>query len=283
MTISLKSYAKINIGLNVVGKRPNGYHELDSVVLPIELHDTILCNKIKNGVETYVTVDDFSQGSIHYNIASFAIERLAAEYKFDTKFTIFIHKVIPMQAGLGGGSSNAVTAMKIVAKYLKLNVPEEDYLRIGESLGADCPFFVKCRPSRMRGIGEQLEPITVKENYFVLLVKPHEGLATKSVFDKLDAMEIKTGNMDDVVKALETGDEDLLASSIVNSLEEPACELLPEIKKIKGILQDFGLKVVGMSGSGSTVYALSTDKKLINKIALQLEDTYTVKLTKVIK
>ena len=282
--ISLKSYAKINIGLNVVGKKENGYHELDSIILPIELHDSILVNKIKNGVETYVTVDDFSQGSIHYNIASFAIDRLTSQYKVNTKFTVFIHKVIPMQAGLGGGSSNAITAMKAVSKSLKLNVPDETYYNIGKDLGADCPFFVKCKPARVKGIGEILEPITVKDNYYVLIVKPHEGLATKSVFDKLDEMvDIKTGNMDDIVKALETGDEDLLAASIFNSLEAPACELLPEIRKIKELLQGFGLKIVGMTGSGSSVFALSKDKKLLKKIGDDLEDVYTVKLTRVIK
>ena len=282
--ISLKSYAKINIGLNVVGKRENGYHELDSIILPIELHDSILVNKIKNGVETYVTVDDFSQGSIHYNIASFAIDRLTSQYKVKTKFTVFIHKVIPMQAGLGGGSSNAITAMKAVSKSLKLNVPDETYYNIGKDLGADCPFFVNCKPARARGIGEILEPITIKDNYFVLIVKPHEGLATKSVFDKYDEMvDVKTGNMDDIVKALETGDEDLLAASIFNSLEEPACELLPEIRKIKELLKGFGLKTVGMTGSGSSVFALSKDKKLLKKIGEELEDTYTVKLTRILK
>lgn len=282
--ISLKSYAKINIGLNVLGKKENGYHELDSVVLPIELHDSIIVNKIKNGVETYVTVDDFSQGTIHYNIASFAIDRLTSLYKVDTKFTVFIHKVIPMQAGLGGGSSNAIAAMKAVSKSLKLNVPNETYYDIGKSLGADCPFFVKCKPSRMKGIGEILEPINVKDNYFVLIVKPHEGLSTKAVFDKFDeVVDVKTGNMDDIVKALETGDEDLLAASIYNALEEPACELLPEIRKIIELLKGFGLKIVGMTGSGSAVYALSKDKKILKKIADELEDTYTVKLTRVLK
>lgn len=281
--VSVKSYAKINIALNVVGKTERDYHLLDSVVLPIELHDTIILQNLKNGVETYVTVDDFSQGSIEYNIASFAIDRLASKYGFKNKFRVYIHKVIPMQAGLGGGSSNAAFTMKAVIKQLKLNVPDEVLYDIAKSLGADVPFFIKCIPARMRGIGEILDPITVKNNYYVLIVKPHEGLSTKTVFTKADEIELKTGNIENVIKALEEGDDDLLADSIVNSLEAPAMELIPEIRNIKEILRSFGLKIVGMTGSGSSVVALSTDKKLLKKIANELENTYEVELTRVLK
>lgn len=281
--ISVKSYAKINIALNVVGKTENNYHLLDSVVLPIELHDTIILENLKNGVETYVTVDDFSQGSIEYNIASFAIDRLASMYGFKNKFRVYIHKVIPMQAGLGGGSSNAAFTMKAVIKQLKLNVPDETLLDIAKSLGADVPFFIKCVPARMRGIGEILDPVKVKNNYHVLVVKPFEGLSTVAVFNKADELELKTGNIEEVIKALETGDDDLLANSIVNSLEEPATSLIPEIKRIKEILYSFGLKIVGMTGSGSSVVALSQDKKLLKKVEKELENTYQVELTRVLK
>lgn len=281
--ISVKSYAKINLALNVVGKTDDNYHLLDSVVLPVELHDTIILENLRNGVETYVTVDDFSQGSIEYNIASFAIDRLASMYKFNNKFRVYIHKVIPMQAGLGGGSSNAAFTMKAVIKQLKLDVPDETLLDIAKTLGADVPFFIKCKPARMRGIGEILDPITVKNNYHVLIVKPHEGLSTKTVFNKADELDLKVGNIEDVIKALEIGDDDLLASSIVNSLEDAAVSLIPEIKRIKEILLSFGLKIVGMTGSGSSVVALSQDKKLLKKVEKELENTYQVELTRVIK
>ena len=281
--ISVKSYAKINIALNVVGKTEKNYHLLDSVVLPIALHDTIIIQNLKNGVETYVTIDDFSQGSIEYNICTFAIDKLASMYGFNNKFRVYIHKVIPMQAGLGGGSSNAAFTMKAVIKQLKLNVSDEELLDIAKNLGADVPFFIKCQPSRMRGIGEQLDPITVKKNYYVLIVKPFDGCSTAEVFKQADELEIKTGNIEDVIKALETGDDDLLASSIVNSLEDAAIKLVPEIKHIKELLYSFGLKIVGMTGSGSSVVALSQDKKLLKKIASELENTYQVELTKVLK
>ena len=280
---SCKSYAKINIALNVVGRTKNNYHLLDSVVLPIELHDTIIVENLKKGVETYVTVDDFSQGSIEYNIASFAIDRMAALYGFNNKFRVYIHKVIPMQAGLGGGSSNAAFTMKAVRKILKLDVSDEELTNIAKTLGADVPFFIKCQPARMRGIGEILNPINVKNNYYVLIVKPHDGLSTKMVFDRADEMLLKTGDIETVIKALETGDDDLLANSIVNSLEEPAVSFIPEIRKIMDVLRAYGVKIVGMTGSGSSVVGMSTDKKLLKKIALEIEDDYDVELTKVLK
>ena len=110
----LKSYAKINICLNVVKKREDGYHELDMIMLPLELHDSILFSELKNASDHFVTIDDFSLGLFKYNIATFAIEKMQEKYKFHNKFRITIHKVIPMQSGLGGGSSNAATVINAV-------------------------------------------------------------------------------------------------------------------------------------------------------------------------
>ena len=281
--ISLKSYAKINIGLNVLGKKENGYHELDSVVLPIELHDSIIVNKIKNGVETYVTVDDFSQGSIHYNIASFAIDRLTSLYKVDTKFTVFIHKVIPMQAGLGGGSSNAATVINAVDKYLNLNMSEQEKIDIAVQVGADVPFFISSKPARCRGVGEKIDLINLKNDYYVLIVKPVVGCSTEKVFKLSDTMDLKIGNVEDAIKALEEGDDVKLAQSICNSLEPAAISLVPEIQVIIDKLKMHGLNIVQMSGSGSAVFAMSTDKKLIKNVAKELEKEYLVELTKVLK
>ena len=126
-------------------------------------------------------------------------------------------------------------------------------------------------------------PITVKNIFHVLIVKPSQGLSTKTVFDTYDKMNVYTTNIDDVVKALETGDDELLASSIHNSLEEPAISLLPEIQIVKDKIMSYGLKIVLMSGSGSCVFALSQNKAILNKIASELEDTYLVEVTKVKK
>lgn len=282
-TRSVKSYAKINISLRVVSKREDGYHELDSIMVPIELHDSLIISPLKNSDDNFVTVDDFSNGLVHYNLASTGINALAEKYGFKNRFRIYIHKVIPMQAGLGGGSSNAAFTMKAVNEMLKLNATNEELIALASSFGADIPFFINCVPARCKGIGEKMEPIEIKNNYSVLIVKPSQGCSTKEVFAIADKKEYKYVDIDSVVKALKEGDDDLLAEVIGNSLEEAATSLVPEIAEIKKILKDAGFKLVLMSGSGSTVYALSTDSSLVKKVAKTLEYKYTVEVTRVIK
>lgn len=281
--LNVKSYAKINISLEVEKRNKDGYHELDTIMVPLQMHDSLLISTLKKDSDTFVTCDDFSDGNIKYNLATFAIDKLASIYEFKTKFRVFIHKVIPMQAGLGGGSSNAAATLKAINKMLKLNISDEKLMEIGKSIGADVPFFIKCIPSRARGIGEKLEPIYIKNNYYCLIVKPSLGLSTKEVFKKADELTLKTGSIDNVIKALEEGDDELLENSIFNSLEEPASILLPEIKNIKEELKNLGLNIVLMSGSGSAVFALSTDKKIIQKAARKLEDNFVVVTTKILK
>ncbi len=282
-SLLLKSYSKINICLNVVGKRPDGYHELDMIMLPLELHDSILFSELRNASDHFVTIDDFSLGLFKYNTATAAIEKMQKKYKFNNKFRITIHKVIPMQSGLGGGSSNSATVINAVNSYLKLNLPYEELVSIATGIGADIPFFITNKPARCRGIGEKIDFINVKNDYYCLIVKPAQGCSTQGVYEVSDKMDLPIGDVELVKKALEEGDDDLLAKSIFNSLEAPAISLVPEIQVIKDKLFTAGLKIVQMSGSGSSVFALSTDKKLLKSVAKTLEDEYFVEVTKVIK
>ena len=282
-SLLLKSYAKINICLNVVGKRPDGYHELDMIMLPLKLHDSILFTELPNAKDHFVTIDDFSLGLFQYNIATTSLQKMEARYGFTNKFRITIHKVIPMQSGLGGGSSNAGCVINAVNSYLKLNLPYEELVALSTGLGADIPFFLTNKPARCTGIGEIVEFINVKNDYYVLLVKPEAGCSTQGVYQVSDKMELPMGDVEKVKEALETGDDDLLAQSIFNALEQPAISLVPEIQIIKDKLKLAGLKIVQMTGSGSCVFALSTDKHLIHSVARQLENQYLVEVTKVLK
>lgn len=282
-SLLLKSYAKINICLNVVGKRPDGYHELDMIMLPLKLHDSILFTELPNAKDHFVTIDDFSLGLFQYNIATTSLQKMEARYGFTNKFRITIHKVIPMQSGLGGGSSNAGCVINAVNSYLKLNLPYEELVALSTGLGADIPFFLTNKPARCTGIGEKVEFINVKNDYYVLLVKPEAGCSTQGVYQVSDKMELPIGDVEKVKEALETGDDDLLAQSIFNALEQPAISLVPEIQIIKDKLKLAGLKIVQMTGSGSCVFALSTDKHLIHSVARQLENQYLVEVTKVLK
>ena len=281
--LHIRSFAKINISLNITKKREDGFHEIDSVMLPISLHDSLVVSKLKNTTDNFVTVDDFSIGSFSYNLATFSIEKLQSAYHFNDKFRVLIHKVIPIQAGLGGGSSNAAFTMKAVNTMLKLGATDEELIQLSKPLGCDIPFFIKCKPARVQGVGEILTPINIKNNYFVLIVKPELGCSTKEVYALSDSMELKTCNLDNVVKALEEGDDDLLLENMYNALQEPAIKMVPQIQTIIDELKENGLKMVQVTGSGSAVFALSTDKALLTKVLKKLEHKYEIELAKVLK
>lgn len=280
--LHIRSFAKINISLNITKKREDGFHELDSVMLPISLHDSLVVSKL-NGPDNFVTVDDFSIRTFSYNLATLSIDKLQSVYHFNDKFRVLIHKVIPIQAGLGGGSSNAAFTMKAVNSMLKLGATDEELIDLGKTLGCDIPFFIKCKPARVQGVGEILTPITIKNNYYVLLVKPELGCSTREVYALSDTMDLKVGNIENVIKALEEGDDDLLANNISNALQEPAIELVPVIQSIIDELHENGLKIVQVTGSGSAVFALSTNKKQLKEVFKKLDDRYEVEIAKVIK
>ena len=282
-SLHIRSYAKINLCLNITGKRKDGYHELDMVMVPISLHDSLVVDLLKKSPDNFVTVDDFSIGSFNYNLATFSIDKLRSVYHFDEKFRILIHKVIPIQAGLGGGSSNAACSLKAVNALLQLGASDEELMEIGKTLGCDIPFFVKCKPARCKGLGEILEPIEIKNNYYVLIVKPEAGCSTREVYLAADSMDLPVCNVDNVIKALQEGDDDLLAASMGNALQAPAITLVPQIQTIIDELHDCGLKIVQQTGSGSAVFALSTDKKLLKKVLKQFENKYQVELARVLK
>lgn len=283
-----KSYAKINIALNITKIREDGYHELDMVMVPLKLHDSVQISELKGKKDNFVVMDDFSIKLGHTNIAEVALRTVLTKAGVDNKkFLVFIHKLIPVQAGMGGGSSNAAATMKVTNTFLKLNIPQEELLEMSKPIGSDVPFFIECKPARCKGRGEKLETITVKNDYYVLIVKPEDGCSTKEVYAKFDEHpHYNAADIDNVIKALKEGDDDLLEKSMGNSLQAVASELVPEINVIIDKLKAKGLRLVMMTGSGSSVFALSTDKKLMKRIAKEIEQenpNYYVELTEVLK
>lgn len=280
----IKSYAKINLCLDITGVREDGYHLLDMVMLPIELHDSLLVEETPKAIDNFVTLDDFTITDSEYNTVSKALDYLNEVHPINSKFKIELHKVTPVQAGLGGGSSNAAFILKTINEMKQLHATERQLHDIAVRIGADVPFFLKNKPARCTGIGDKVTPIKIKNDYNVLIVKPELGCSTKEVYALTDKMKNwPHGNVDDVIKALEEGDDKLLAKSVFNVLEAPAMELVPEIRLIKTELKELGFDIVLMSGSGSSVFALSTDAKLIKHAVKQLEDRYLTIQTKIIK
>ena len=185
---------------------------------------------------------------------------------------------------MGGGSSNAAAAFRYFVKRGRLKLSEEEQIKLCLKIGADVPFCLKNVPAHVEGIGEKVTPIKVKKQFSVLVIKPKQGLSTKDVFTACDKYELKHGNVKDVIKALEDGDEKLLAKSMFNSLEEVSIALCPEIAEIKEMLKKDGFKCVLMTGSGSCVYALTSNSTLAFSKYLKYEHKgYEVYLTKTVK
>lgn len=280
----VKAPAKINLFLDVLSKRDDGYHDLDMVLLPLELHDTIQLEYLPNNTTTHITSDFVEKQVIEHNLIHRTHELLRTEYGYDYNFNITVHKEIPIYAGMGGGSSNAAAALKAFKKYGKIKMTEEEETAFCLKLGADVPFCMKNLPSHVQGIGEKVTPIALKKQFNVLVIKPKQGLSTKRVFEESDKYELKHGDVNKLIKALEDGDEEAIGKSMFNSLEEVSIALCPEIQKIKDMMKKDGFKCVLMTGSGSCVFALTSNYALaLSKYIKYDRKGYEVYLTKTLK
>lgn len=255
------AHAKINLYLDILGKRPDGFHELRMVTLPLELHDTMDVSLLKGDTDSYVTCDDLVLEVGRSNLINRALDKMREQFRFKDNFSIEVHKEIPIKAGLAGGSADAATTIKAVKTLLKLKMSEKEAASVALSVGSDVPFCLKGVPAKVSGIGDIIEPITVKKRYYVLIVMPGKGLSTSAVFREADKTELAHSSPDMLLKALAEGDDILLADSLFNSLQDVSARMLPEIGKIVDMLKEDGLNAVLMSGSGSAVYALLSDKR----------------------
>lgn len=279
----VKSYAKINLSLQNLGVREDGYHELDMVNLPLELHDVLEIDYNPLYKETYIVCDDVRLMGLRSNICKKMVDLLREKYHFKQHFLIHIHKEIPFAAGLGGGSSNAAALMLALDKYLKLNMSEEDKREIALKVGSDVPFFIFNKPARVKGIGEKLEFISVPVAYHCLLIKPEQGLSTKDVYNICDKFPKREINNDKVQLGLKNDDEEMVAKNRGNDLYFAANSLCSEVGDILAELNKDGFTIFGMSGSGSTVFALSKDGKKIKTAANKYEKrNYKVIQTRII-
>lgn len=277
----VKAYAKINLFLDVISERDDGYHNLNMVMIPLELHDSIEIESSPVLSDSFITTDHVDLQVTKYNLINTTLKEMKKRYGFKQNFIIKVHKEIPISAGLGGGSSNAAAVIKAINHIARLKLSTSEEIELGSSLGADVPYCLMNTPAHVEGIGEKITPIKMRKKYDVIIVKPSQGLSTKKVFEYGDTLILDHGEIDGVIKALETGDDELLEKSLFNALEKPSMVLVPEIQDVKDKLKDMGFKLVLMSGSGSSVFALTTNHKLAQAKYRELERKgYEVYLTK---
>ena len=261
-TLKLKSLAKINLGLDVLGRRENGYHDVRMVMQTIYLYDNVTLQKKETpGIDLktnlfYLPVDE-------KNIAYKAAKMLMDEFQIEGGISITLDKHIPVAAGMAGGSSNAATVLVGMNRLFHLGLTEEELMERGVKLGADVPYCVMRGTALAEGIGEELTQLPPLPKCYVLIAKPAISVSTKVVYEKLDAHEIEDHpDIDGILEGLEAEDIEKIAVSMGNVLERVTIEDYPIIEEIKENMKEEGALNAMMSGSGPTVFGIFNDRKL---------------------
>lgn len=261
------AYAKINIYLDVLGKRPDGYHELSMIMQSVSLRDVIAARRDTgvNGIRVcsnleYLPSDD---RNIAYKAANAFFEK--SDIK-NPDVLISIEKKIPVAAGLAGGSADAAAALKALNTLYQTNYSIRELSEIGGSVGADVPFCVYGGTMLAGGIGEKLISLPALPDCFILLVKPNFGMSTSRVFKSLDIDKTdRHGDINAAVDAIKRESLKDICSNMFNLLEQVVIREKPEIQKIKTRLDSSGALGSLMSGSGSTVFGVFDDEKTARK------------------
>lgn len=259
-SLKLQALAKINLGLDVLGRRENGYHDVRMVMQTIYLYDNVTLTKTKEpGIQLqtnlfYLPVDE-------KNIAYKAAKLLMDEFQIKEGVHITLDKHIPVAAGMAGGSSNAAAVLVGMNRLFKLGLSEQDLMERGVSLGADVPYCVMRGTVLAEGIGELLTPLAPLPKCYILVAKPAISVSTKTVYEKLDAHEIEEHpDIDGVIAGLDEGNLMQVAKSMGNVLERVTIEDYPIIQEIKDAMREAGALNAMMSGSGPTVFGIFEDK-----------------------
>lgn len=251
-----RAYAKINWYLNILGKLSNGYHQLEMIMQHIDLYDDLDVQLLPDQQLTLKIENAESLAASEDNLIIRAARLLQSETGSPLGASIVLNKRIPMGAGLGGGSADAAAALIALNKLWKLNRSLHELQRIGVRIGADIPYCLESHPAIVCGIGEQVRPLEIQNECWLLLLKPEASLSTKEVFVRYRHQDSERADLERTVSMLKTGEYRSLQSCCINSLQTPAIELLPPIQNLIQILYKNGAHFAQMSGSGSAVYGV---------------------------
>lgn len=274
MKFSLKSNAKINIGLNVTGVLPNGYHLLDMVMVPISLTDRLDGEIFDEEGELEITTNKPSiptgKENILWKIYNKFYEMSGLPRK---RIKLHLEKVIPHEAGLGGGSSNGAFFLKELNSYHNNFFSFEELIEIGKSIGADIPFFIVNKPSRVKGIGEEIEVIENNLDRDIILIKPNFGVSTAKAYKNMYMLNNKVdADIDKIVCGLRDNDITLVEESIENHLEQGLLLEDSNIIEFRKRLSNIPNMKFFMSGSGSAYYTfVENGEREVKAIKEQLQ------------
>lgn len=260
-SIRLKARAKINLGLDVLGKREDGYHEVRMVMQTIGIYDRLILTKIPEE-EIRITSNLAFLPVNENNLIYKAIKLLKDEYHFSGGVSVDLNKFIPVAAGMAGGSTDAASTMFGVNRLFGLNLSMGKMMELGVCLGADVPYCVMRGTALAEGIGEKLTRITPVPHMWILIAKPQINVSTRLVYEQLDMGGIqKHPDIDGIIRAIEEQDVVRIAQSMGNVLENVTVPLYPVIETIKQDMLSHGAINAMMSGSGPTVFGIFPDEQ----------------------
>lgn len=255
--MELPAYAKINLLLSVRARRQDGYHEIESVMQTLDLHDRLDIRLTDSGKteircsRPYVPTDE---RNLIWKAAARFYEKTGVSM---TGLSVRLEKNIPVGAGLGGGSSDAAAALTALNSLHHMGLPKEELAEIAAGIGADVPFFIFGGACLARGIGEKLTPIPSLPNLPVLIVKPPFSVSTPKAYAAFDEYGTQLcPDTDVMLRAMQSGSLGEICAALGNSLEAPVCSMHPKITEIREKLLSLGARGAMMSGAGSAVFAL---------------------------
>ena len=268
--MKLKAYAKINLTLDVTGKREDGYHTLDTVMQTVSVWDELEIKKInKPGIRLfcnreYLPVDTKNTA---FRAAQYFFEHCGITGQ---GLTIHIRKYVPSRAGMGGGSADAAAVLHGLNKMFKANLPLETLVELGAKVGADVPFCVVGGTCRCQGIGEQVEPVALMPDCWLVICKPPAGMSTPRAYALIDQFPLTrvqaTGKM---VNLLAGGDLRRIGEGLANRFDETM--KLQQVREIKRILLSAGALGASMTGSGSAVFGIFDSEEAARASMQRLE------------
>jgi len=256
--LKLKAEAKINLSLDVIGKRPDGYHDVKMIMQSVSLFDIVTIEAIQEGIEIYSNsrwVPSDSRNTT-WKAANLLINKFGINYGV----RINIDKRIPVAAGLGGGSADAAAVLKGINSLFDLGISYEELAAIGKEIGADVPFCVRGGTMLAEGIGERLTPLKPMKNVNIVIVKPNIAVSTAWVYKNLDLEKIEEHpDTELLVNAVNLSQHGIIAKNMKNVLEYVTISKYQVIDTIKKKLVSLGALGSMMSGSGPSVFAIFED------------------------
>ncbi|SCI30952.1 4-(cytidine 5'-diphospho)-2-C-methyl-D-erythritol kinase [Romboutsia sp. 1001713B170207_170306_H8] len=261
-SIELKSRAKINLSIDVLGKRQDGYHLVEMIMQTIDLYDIIKIKEVNNN-DIIINSNSSDIPLDGNNIVYKAVDLLRRTFSIEKGVEIFIEKNIPIAAGMAGGSSNAAAVLVGLNKMWNLNLSDKKLQELGFKLGADVPFCIVGNAALAKGVGEELTYIKgLPKDVSILVCKPELFVSTKEVYEGLDLSNIKIRpNNEYLIQCLKNNDIDSISRNMVNVLEAVTSKNHAQIKEIEEIMNENKALGSMMSGSGPTVFGLYKNKE----------------------